>query len=87
MAAAIITEGFEVLVHEVMEAIDTMPWSISKVAPSGVVTDTLREGRPLPSPSSAGLSPPLVPSVVPCGDGSLAGKLEPSPASPSWCET
>ena len=54
MAAAIITDGFEVLVHEVIDAIDTMPWSISNDAPSGVVTVTVREGRPSPSPSSTG---------------------------------
>ena len=45
IAAAIITEGFEVLVHDVIDAIDTMPWSISNVAPSAVVTVTLRDGR------------------------------------------
>ena len=26
--AAIMTDGFEVLVHDVIEAIETMPWSI-----------------------------------------------------------
>ena len=79
MAAAIITDGLEVLVQLVIEAIETMPWSISKVAPSAVVTDTFVEGRPTPSPSSAGLGPPLLP-VAP---GSLAGKLAPAPGSPS----
>ena len=80
IAAAIITDGLEVLVQLVIEAIETMPWSISKVAPSAVVTLTFFEGRPAPSPSSAGLSPPLVPSVLPCrAVGSLAGKLAAAP--------
>src|SRR5512139_2252205 len=87
MAAAIITEGFEVLVHEVIEAIETMPWSISNEAPSGVVTSTLRDGRDLPSPSWAGSWPPLSPSGEPCGVGSLAGNDDARPPSPSWCLT
>ena len=45
MAAAIMTDGLDVLVHDVIEAIDTMPWSISNVVPSAVVTDTFVEGR------------------------------------------
>ena len=39
-AAAIITEGLEVLVHEVIEAIDTAPWSSSNSRPSGMDTGT-----------------------------------------------
>ena len=87
MAAAIITDGLEVLVHEVIEAIETMPWSISNVAPSAVVTDTFFEGRESPLPSSGGGVPPLVPSGLPCGVGSLAGKLAAVPGSPSSCLT
>jgi hypothetical protein len=45
IAAAIITDGLDVFVHDVIEAIDTMPWSISNVAPSAVVTDTFFDGR------------------------------------------
>src|SRR5688500_1487997 len=85
IAAAIITDGLEVLVQLVIEAIETMPWSISKLAPSGVVTVTGRHGRSVPLPSSAGLSPPLLRSMeTPEGAvGSLAGKLAPGPGSPS----
>jgi len=42
IAAAIITEGFEVLVHEVIDAITTAPWNRSYVSPSGVVTGAVR---------------------------------------------
>ena len=37
-AAPIITDGFDVLVHEVIAAITTAPWSSSNVAPSARVT-------------------------------------------------
>jgi hypothetical protein len=37
-AAAIITDGFDVLVQEVMAAIVTAPWSSSKLVPSASVT-------------------------------------------------
>jgi hypothetical protein len=87
MAAAIMTDGLEVLVQLVMLAIDTMPWSISKSRPVASVTLTLVDGRPLTAPVSAGRSPPFVPSVEPCGLGSLAGKDEAVPASPSSCAT
>src|SRR6476659_3690087 len=46
-AAATITDGLEVLVHEVIEAIATWPWSSSVCVPSAMVTATLRVGRPL----------------------------------------
>ena len=75
IAAAIITDGLDVLVQEVIEAIDTMPWSISNDAPSAVVTVTGVDGRPRPSPSSAGRVPPFRPSGLPCGVGSLAVQL------------
>ena len=35
-AAPIITDGFEVLVHEVIAAIVTAPWSISNSVPSSM---------------------------------------------------
>ena len=43
-AAATITEGLEVLVQEVIEAIATCPWSSSVWVPSAIVTATLRLG-------------------------------------------
>src|ERR671917_676422 len=75
-AAPIITCGLEVLVHEVIAAITTAPWSTSyRVPPSS--TGTGCEARP-PAPAaalttsrgwSAGSSPPLA-----CvAGGSLAG--------------
>jgi hypothetical protein len=39
-AAPSITEGFEVFVHDVIEAMATMPWSSSKLEPSSSVTET-----------------------------------------------
>ena len=39
-AAPIITDGFEVLVHEVIAAIVTAPWSSSSCVPSARVTGT-----------------------------------------------
>ncbi len=80
IAAAIITDGFEVLVQLVIEAIETMPWSISNSRPSASVTDTFFDGRPFVAPST-GFSPP---SSTP---GSLAGKDSALPESPSSCAT
>ena len=37
-AAPIITLGLEVLVHDVIAAIETAPWPISKVSPSRVIS-------------------------------------------------
>ena len=45
-AAPIITDGFEVLVHEVIAAIVTAPWSRVNVVPSASVTSTGSLGRP-----------------------------------------
>src|SRR5919106_1484429 len=45
-AAAIMTEGFEVLVHEVIAAITTAPWSSSNSAPSRLTVTGLL-GRPV----------------------------------------
>jgi len=42
--AAIITEGLEVLVHEVIEAMATCPWSSSVTVPSARVPDAGLEG-------------------------------------------
>ena len=42
--AAIITEGLEVLVHEVIEAMATCPWSSSVAVPSAMITGVGLEG-------------------------------------------
>src|SRR4051794_11036387 len=39
------TEGFDVLVHEVMAAMTTCPWSIVTVVPSSSATGHFRVGR------------------------------------------
>src|SRR3954463_15571019 len=50
-AAPIMTEGLEVLVHEVIAAITTAPWSSSNSLPSRLtVTGSL--GRPVAGPAS-----------------------------------
>ena len=85
MAAAIMTDGLEVLVQDVIEAIATWPWSMSKV-PLSVVTETLCEGREDPLPSLAGWVPPLSVSLV--WDGaSEAGNDPPEDPFPSSCLT
>ena len=45
-AAASITDGLDVLVQDVIEAIDTAPWSSSNSRPSSVLTCTGLDGRP-----------------------------------------
>src|SRR3954467_6632978 len=45
-AAPIITDGFEVLVHEVIDAMVTAPWSSVNRVPSSRVTSTGLLGRP-----------------------------------------
>src|SRR3954467_13288103 len=45
-AAPIITDGLEVLVHEVIAAMTTAPWSPSNRVPSERVTSAGRDGRP-----------------------------------------
>src|SRR3954451_22902204 len=64
-AAAIMTEGFEVLVQEVIAAITTAPWSSSNSAPSRLTVTGLL-GRPAVASAvfPAGLSPlPLWPTA------------------------
>ncbi len=51
-AAPIITDGLEVLVHEVIAAIATAPWSTSNFVPSSRVTSAGLLGRP-PSAGAA----------------------------------
>src|SRR3954453_2651610 len=64
-AAPIITEGLEVLVHEVMAAIATAPWSTSQAVPSMVIGAGF-DGRPPPVRAalrwSVGAADPLPPS-------------------------
>src|SRR5262252_10831729 len=73
-AAPTITDGLEVLVHDVMAAITTEPWSTAVLVPSSRVIWTGADGRPSPglgagySPASA--SSPFSRSAV---NGSEAG--------------
>ena len=46
-AAPIITDGLDVLVHEVIAAIATAPWSSSNEVPSARVTGVGDEARPM----------------------------------------
>src|SRR5919107_4901324 len=75
-AAPIITDGFEVFVHEVIAAIATAPWSSSNFVPSDSSTWAGLDGRP-PSRGAAECqstgSPPPPPSPEYAG-ASLAGK-------------
>src|ERR1700712_6128804 len=73
-AAPIITEGFEVLVHEVIAAIVTAPWSSSSWVPSDSVTGVGCVARP---PGSTGWRGTGGRSASPFGcsaGGSEAGK-------------
>jgi hypothetical protein len=55
-AAATITDGLDVLVHEVIAAITTAPWSSSHVLPSSRTTRVGWLGRPC-APRAADGSP------------------------------
>src|SRR6185436_1523031 len=61
--APIITDGFDVLVHDVIAAITTWPWSSSVSVPSSSVTDTVTSAR------SATCRPPVPPSCDSNGFG------------------
>ena len=86
-AAPIITDGFEVLVHDVIAAIVTAPWSRSNSVPSSRRTGTDLLGRP-PSFGAAewrGLPlplPELLDGVLPdpSAQGVVAGPGEPREA-------
>src|SRR4051795_1239944 len=52
-AAPIITCGLEVLVHEVIAAMTTWPWSTSVSVPSSMVTRVGLDGRCDPVPETA----------------------------------
>ncbi len=74
-AAPIMTEGLEVLVHDVIAAIETAPWSISNFVPSSRVTCAGLLTRP-PSAGAAETSSLGGAEPLPCScDGeSEAGK-------------
>src|SRR5215467_14971477 len=73
-AAPTITDGLEVLVHEVMAAITTEPWSTAVLVPSSRVTWTGANGRLSPALAAGGppgwASSPFSRSAV---NGSEAG--------------
>src|SRR5215203_2416358 len=69
--APIITEGFDVLVHDVMAAIVTAPWSRANAVPSASVMSTGLLGR---AALRCGLFGDPLPALVIAG-GSDAGKL------------
>src|SRR4051795_1457280 len=81
--APTITDGFEVLVHEVMDAMTTAPWSSSYDVPADVVTGVGRLARVSPGvragSGGAGLSLPWAPAIA--AGGSLAGKDSAEPSS------
>ena len=80
-AAPSITEGFDVLVHEVIEAITTAPWSISNSAPFSETAVGLLVRPPAPAAAeTAGRGAPSPLLWFAGAAGSLAGKLS-SPAS------
>src|SRR4051795_7848133 len=70
-AAPIITDGFDVLVHEVMAAITTAPWSTSVSVPSSSTTRAGELGRSLAVPAACGW--PSEPLLPPTAGGSEAG--------------
>ena len=57
--APIITDGFDVFVHDVIAAITTWPWSSSVSVPSASVSGTLIEARSATcTPPVSGARPP-----------------------------
>src|SRR5215212_2496341 len=80
-AAPIMTCGLDVLVHEVIAAMTTAPWSTSVSVPSSIVTLVGFEGRAptgAVGTASAGAPDPLPESTA---TGSLAGKVSAIPSS------
>src|SRR5216683_4495040 len=80
-AAPTITDGLEVLVHEVIAAITTEPWSTVVLVPSSSVTSTGAEGRRPPAaagPAAAearGRSPGPTAPFFSAVNGSYAGNV------------
>src|SRR5690349_10024916 len=81
-AAPIITDGLDVFVHEVIAAIATAPWSMTKEVPSAIVTSVGFEVRP-----SAPVAAEKTAASSLTAIGSEAGK-DSSPASSTadWTE-
>src|SRR5947209_15387803 len=83
-AAPIITDGLDVLVHEVIAAMTAWPWSTSVSRPSSSVTGVGLLGRSLAVPACCGR--PAAP--LPCANGltgSDAGKDSADASSASDC--
>ena len=84
-AAPIITDGLEVLVHDVIAAIVTAPWSISNFVPSESSTWVGLDGRPFALArfrcQSVGSPPPLMSAEY--AGASLAGN-DSADASSAW---
>src|SRR5689334_8055567 len=78
-AAPTMTDGFEVLVHEVIAAMTTAPWSSSDADPASNVTAVGEEGRPLLEPRCSCGASPAVCRVT--DTGSLAGNDSWDPSS------
>src|SRR5215472_17957394 len=75
-AAATMTEGFEVLVHDVMAAMTTDPWSTDVRVPSSSVTGVGADGRPPLAPAPGSRVPGASsPSSLSGTNGSDAGKV------------
>ena len=70
MAAASITEGLEVLVHEVMDAMLTAPWSSTNSRPSLMLTLTGRDGRPFADAAAECLSVEVMAGTSEAGNDS-----------------
>ncbi len=80
-AAPIITDGLEVLVHEVMAAMTTEPWSTVVFVPSSSVTSVGVYGRPAGCPAGSTDGLESWPFSRSGANGSEAGKV--SAISPS----
>jgi hypothetical protein len=81
-AAPIITDGFDVLVHDVIAAMTTAPWSTSLSVPSARVTFATLRWRSTSPRSGAPCGCPAAPfALVPTAIGSLAGNDSADPLS------
>src|SRR3984957_3268447 len=69
-AAPIMTDGLEVLVHEVMAAMTTEPWSTCVWVPSSRVTETGLEAR-----RAGAAAPAAAPAATSCFPFSPASSL------------
>ncbi len=73
-AAPSITDGFEVLVHEVIEAMTTAPWSSTNSPRSAVFTMVGFDGRPSPPFAAENTTGAASSSAKLSAGASLAGK-------------